>query len=135
MKRIEVVAAIIINNSKILCMQRGKSEQRYISYKYEFPGGKIEPGETKTGALKREIYEEMNISVEVAEEDLFMTVDHTYPDFALTMHSYICHVDSQEFVRKEHVNHKWVKPEDLNTLDWAEADFPIVEKLMELNLC
>ena len=135
MKRIEVVAAIIINNSKILCMQRGKSEQRYISYKYELPGGKIESGETKTGALKREIYEEMNISVEVADEDLFMTVDHTYPDFALTMHSYICHVDSQDFVRKEHVNHKWVKPEDLNTLDWAEADFPIVKKLMELNLC
>lgn len=116
-------------------MQRDKAEQEYISYKYEFPGGKIEYGETKTEALMRELKEEMNISVEISEEDFFLTIHHTYPDFGLTLHSYICFVESQEFVRREHVDHKWAYPEELNSLDWAEADMPIVEKLTGLKLC
>lgn len=135
MKHLDVVAAIIIYNQQILCMQRDKTKQDYISYKYEFPGGKIESGETRPEALMRELIEEMNISLEIAEEDFFMTVNHTYPDFELTMYSYICYVDSQEFVRKEHVDHKWLYSEALHSLDWAEADIPIVEKLMELKIC
>ena len=135
MKHLNVVAAIIIYNQQILCMQRGQSQQDYISYKYEFPGGKIEPGETRPKALMRELKEEMNISIEIAEEDYFMTVNHTNPDFELTMHSYICYVASQEFVRREHSDHKWLYPQALHALDWAEADLPIVEKLMELKLC
>jgi 8-oxo-dGTP diphosphatase len=135
MKHLNVVAAIIIYNKQLLCMQRGKSNQDYISYKYEFPGGKIEPGETRPKALMRELKEEMNISVEISDEDYFMTVNHTYPDFELTMHSYFCYVASQEFVRREHIDHKWFYPEGLNALDWAAADLPIVEKLMELKLC
>lgn len=130
MKQIEVVAAIIIYNKQILCMQRGKSEHEYVSYKYEFPGGKIECGETKPEALMRELKEEMDISLEISDEDFYCTVNHTYPDFKLTMHTFICHVESQEFVRLEHVDHKWAYPEDLQSLDWAEADLPIVEKLM-----
>lgn len=135
MKHIDVVAAIIIYNEQILCMQRNKAKQDYISYKYEFPGGKIENGETKPEALMRELKEEMNISIEISDEDFFCAVDHTYPDFALTLHSYICCVESPEFDRREHVDHKWVYPEALNSLDWAEADIPIVEKLMELKVC
>ena len=83
----------------------------------------------------RELQEEMNITLAIAEEDFFMTVNHTYPDFELTMHSYICYVTSPEFVRREHVAHKWLDPEALHTLDWAAADLPIVEKLMGLKLC
>lgn len=135
MKHLDVVAAIIIYNRQILCMQRGPSQQDYISYKYEFPGGKIEDGETGPEALMRELKEEMNISLEIADEDFFMTVNHTYPDFELTMHSYICYAASQEFVRREHVDHKWVYPEELHALDWAAADLPIVEKLMGFMLC
>ncbi len=135
MKHLDVVAAIIIYNRQILCMQRGQSQQDYISYKYEFPGGKIEDGETRPEALMRELQEEMNISLAIAEEDFFMTVNHTYPDFELTMHSYICYAASPEFVRREHVDHKWLYPHALNALDWAAADIPIVEKIMELKMC
>jgi 8-oxo-dGTP diphosphatase len=135
MKHLNVVAAIVIYNKQILCMQRGKSNQDYISYKYEFPGGKIENGETRPEALMRELKEEMNISLKIADEDFFMTVNHTYPDFELTMHSYICYAASQEFVRREHIDHKWLYLQALNTLDWAAADLPIVEKLMELKVC
>ena len=135
MKHLNVVAAIIIHNGQILCMQRGQAKQDYISYKYEFPGGKIEVGETRTEALMRELKEEMNIEVKIAEEDYFMTINHSYPDFELTMHSYICHVDTKEFVRKEHIDHQWVIPQELNTLEWVPADYPIVERLRERNIC
>jgi len=135
MKNLNVVAAIIIHNGQILCMQRGQAKQDYISYKYEFPGGKIELGETRIEALMRELKEEMNIEVKIAEEDYFMTINHSYPDFELTMHSYICHVDTKEFVRKEHIDHQWVIPQELNTLEWVPADYPIVERLRERNIC
>ena len=135
MKHLNVVAAIIIHNGQILCMQRGQAKQDYISYKYEFPGGKIELGETRIEALMRELKEEMNIEVKIAEEDYFMTINHSYPDFELTMHSYICHVDTKEFVRKEHIDHQWVIPQELNTLEWVPADYPIVERLRERNIC
>lgn len=131
MKHLNVVAAIIIHNGQILCMQRGQAKQDYVSYKYEFPGGKIEAGEARTEALMRELREEMNIEVTIAEEDYFMTINHTYPDFELTMHSYICYVDTKNFVRREHVNHQWVVPQELKTLEWAPADYPIVERLTE----
>lgn len=135
MKNLNVVAAIIIHNGQILCMQRGQAKQDYISYKYEFPGGKIELGETRTEALRRELKEEMNIEVKIAEEDYFMTVNHSYPDFELTMHSYICRVDTKEFVRKEHIDHQWMTPQELKTLEWAPADYPIVESLRERDIC
>lgn len=129
MKHLNVVAAIMTYNKQILCMQRNKAEQAYISYKYEFPGGKIEPGETEPEALMRELKEEMNLSVEISDDDFFCTVHHRYPDFELTLHTYICCLDSPEFDRKEHIDHKWVHLDELKSLDWAEADWPIVERL------
>lgn len=130
MKHYEVVAAIIIDKNEILCMQRNKSNYSYTSYKYEFPGGKIEKGETHIEALKREIQEEMLLDVNVTEKDFFLTVEHEYPDFSIKMHSYICHVANRKFVRKEHINHVWLHSKDLAKLDWAAADIPIVQKLM-----
>jgi 8-oxo-dGTP diphosphatase len=129
MKHLEVVAAILIYDGKILCMERGKGKYDYVSFKYEFPGGKIEPGEAKHAALERELREEMKLNVSVAETDLFTTVEHTYPDFSITMYAFICHLKNPEFVRKEHVDHKWLAPEELPSLDWAAADVPIMEKL------
>lgn len=131
MKHYEVVAAVIIDNNEILCMQRNKSKYEYTSYKYEFPGGKIENGETHIQALKRELQEEMSLNVEVSDNDFFLTVEHQYPDFSIKMHSYICHVSNRKFVRREHVNHVWLNPKDLLKLDWAAADMPIVQKIME----
>ncbi len=131
MKKHEVVAAIIMYEDKILCMQRDKGKYEYISYKYEFPGGKIELGETRAKALQRELVEEMALEVEVREEDYYMSVEHVYPDFAITMHSFICRVSNQAFERKEHVDHKWLTKRELMTLDWAPADIPIVKRLQE----
>lgn len=129
MKQLEVVAAILEYDGKILCMERGKGKYDYVSYKYEFPGGKIEPGEARHTAIERELREEMDVHVQVREEDLYMTVYHEYPDFAITMHAFMCHLSSPSFVRKEHVDAKWMTPSELPTLDWALADVPIMKKL------
>lgn len=113
-------------------MQRNLNKFDYISYKFEFPGGKVEQGESKSQALMRELKEEMDILTNITEDNYFMTVEHQYPDFFITMHSYICMVKSQHFVMKEHVSFKWLKKEELLSLDWAPADRPIVEKLMQI---
>lgn len=130
MKKIEVVAAIIVFENEFLCMQRSINKYDYLSYKYEFPGGKVEAGERRVDALKRELREEMDMEVAVEEKDFFMTVHHEYPDFEIVMHSYVCKVNHKEFVRKEHYDHKWLVRIELPTLDWAPADLPIVSKLM-----
>ena len=129
MKHYEVVAAVIEYENKILCMQRGKAKFEYVSYKYEFPGGKVEAGEENHVALSRELREEMDLNVNISAEDYLLTVDYTYPDFAITMHAYLCKVDTPDFVMKEHVDFKWLPVGELDSLDWAEADKPIVEFL------
>ena len=131
MKHLEVVAGIIEYDNLILCMQRPVGKYDYVSLKYEFPGGKVEPGENNSQALMRELNEEMDMNVSISEDDYFMTVTHTYPDFEITMHSFICKVDNQNFTRKEHVDHKWLLKNELDSLDWAPADQPIVKALME----
>jgi 8-oxo-dGTP diphosphatase len=128
MKHIEVVAAIIVHKNEILCVQRGESKFNYISKKYEFPGGKMEVGETKEHAIKREIMEELKMSIDVQEE--FFTVNHEYPDFSITMHSFICSCDSPIVHLTEHINFEWLNRNQLLSLDWAAADLPIVDKLM-----
>ena len=127
-KQVEVVAAIIVNNNEILCVQRGPNKFDYISNKYEFPGGKIEHGEDQVSALKRELSEELNISLNNPFK--FMTVNHEYPDFHLVMHAYVCEVESRFFELKEHINAVWRIPNEMEDLDWAAADLPIVYKLM-----
>ncbi len=129
MKKVEVVAAIIMCDNEIFCAQRAESSLEYISRKYEFPGGKIEAGETKKEALKRELIEELNIETHINE--LYLTVVHQYPDFELTMHSFLCKANSKEIILNEHISSKWLKKEDLLNLDWAAADLPIVHKLKE----
>ena len=131
MKEIFVVAAIIEHDKKILCMQRGKDKNDYTSFKWEFPGGKIEEGETKEEALKREIMEEMNLSIEIKSH--FCDIRHVYPDFILNMYCFKCSSSTQEFELNVHNDFKWLKKSKLNTLDWAPADKPIIDKLMEVN--
>ncbi len=131
MKKLEVSAGILINNDQILCLQRGKGKHDYISYKYEFPGGKLEEGESPVAALRRELVEEMNLNIREADLGYFMTVEHQYPDFHLTMHAFICNLDSRDFDLVEHIDYRWLTYERLDELDWAEADWPIVYKIME----
>lgn len=128
MKRIEVVAGIIFFQNQILCVQRPKNKLHYISEKFEFPGGKIENGETKKEALKRELFEELNITTNI--KSLFLSVVHQYPDFELTMHSFICEVETKELILHEHIALEWLTLNELQNLDWAAADIPIVNKLV-----
>ena len=128
MKKIEVVAAIIINSKQVLCVRRPHSKHEYISEMYEFPGGKVEDAETEREALTREIHEELSLSVEVGEK--YMTVDHDYPDFSISMHAYFCVCESRDITLHEHIDYKWLDIGDMKQLEWAAADFPIVDKLM-----
>jgi 8-oxo-dGTP diphosphatase len=128
MKKIEVVAGVIFYGDQILCVQRPKNKLNYISEKFEFPGGKLEEGETKEEALRRELLEELNLSTNI--KSFFLTVVHEYPDFELTMHSFKCEVDSKEITLNEHIDQKWLTINELNSLDWAAADVPIVKKLV-----
>lgn len=129
MQHFEVVAALIFNAGKVLCVQRGDSKYLYTAYKYEFPGGKIEPQETPEAALVREIEEELAMAITVGEA--YLTVHHAYPDFAVTLHSFVCQAESRALVLKEHKTAQWRDPKDLADLHWAAADVPIVEKLAQ----
>jgi 8-oxo-dGTP diphosphatase len=128
MKKIEVVAGVIFCEDLVLCVQRPKNKLLYVSEKFEFPGGKIEKGETREEALHRELLEELSISSKI--KSFFLTVVHEYPDFELTMHSFLCEVDSKKLTLHEHVDHKWLKINEIIALDWAAADIPIVDKLV-----
>ena len=127
MNTINVVAAIIIKDNKVFATQRG-----YGDFKdgWEFPGGKVEEGETPKEALAREIREELAADVRVGR--LFDTVEHDYPDFHLSMECYICEIAAGEMVLKEHEAAKWLARDELDTVDWLPADRGLIEKLREL---
>lgn len=128
MKSIEVVAAIIEHNGKILCVQRKEHKFPYLSLKFEFPGGKIEPDETPEQALIREIREEL--SMDIFDLSEFTVVNHQYPDFNLHMKSYKCKAINAKYVLNEHANGNWYVLEEMNQLDWAAADLPILDDLL-----
>lgn len=127
MKKIEVVAAIIKHKDEILSVQRPNHKLDYISEKFEFPGGKIEIGETREKALNRELIEELEINANIGNH--VITVRHPYPDFELTMHAYLVKVNSKNITLTEHISQLWLKKENIYSVDWAAADIPIVDKL------
>ena len=124
MKNIEVAAAIITHSGRIFATQRGYGE---FKDGWEFPGGKMEPGETPQQALVREIQEELDTEIEVGE--LVETVEYDYPGFHLTMHCFLCTVRSGALVLKEHEAARWLTGEELDDVDWLPADVKAVEKL------
>ena len=126
MKTVKVVAAIIIHENKIFATQRGYGE---FKDGWEFPGGKIEPGETSKEALVREIKEELDIEIEV--KDFLETVEYDYPDFHLSMACFFCSIRSGEMVLKEHEAAKWLTVETLDSVDWLPADKGLVEGIRE----
>ena len=127
MKTIEVVAAIITHNDQIFATQRWYGE---FKDGWEFPGGKMEPGETTQQALVREIREELDTEIEVGS--LVETVEYDYPNFHLTMHCFLCTIRSGELVLKEHEAAKWLTRAELDSVDWLPADVKVVEKLKAL---
>ena len=129
MKHIEVVAAVIEHKNQYLCVQRNANKYDYISYKYEFPGGKVEINETNEEALIREIQEELNLEIQIQKH--IITVEHTYPDFKISMHTYLCNSHNRILTLNEHIDHKWLEKAQLSSLDWAGADVPIVDYLLK----
>jgi 8-oxo-dGTP diphosphatase len=129
MKTIEVVAAVIQHHNKILAVQRGPAKYAYISEKWEFPGGKMEAGETEEQTIIREIREELDMQIEVKSK--LLTVEHSYPDFHLTMHTYLCESEQSEPILTEHLAFRWLSIDQLEEIDWAGADVPIVEVLKQ----
>ena len=124
---IDVVAAIIVDGDRVLCVRRGKGKHDYTSCKYEFPGGKIESGESREEALVREISEELSIGIEV--ERFFMSTTHSYSDFTITLHSFVCKIAQGEITLSEHTEYKWLLPQELKSVAWTDADKEIVEAL------
>lgn len=127
MKSIEVVAAIIIKDNQVFATQRGYGEWKDW---WEFPGGKIEPGECPQEALKREIKEELDAEISVGE--LLQTIDWDYPTFHLTMHCYICSLESESLHLNEHEASAWLTKDELDSIQWLPADITILDKISKL---
>jgi len=128
MENFNVVAAIIYHDFKFLCAQRSESKFDYLSKKFEFPGGKVEEGESLTQALKREIREELNLDIKIVSE--YDSLNYSYPDFKVFITFFLCEVSSLDnLIVTEHHKLVWLNKNELNTLDWAAADVPIVQKL------
>lgn len=128
MKQIEVVAAIIRKDDKIFATQRGYGEWKDW---WEFPGGKIEPGESPEEALQREIHEEL--AIDIAIDSHLTTVDYDYPDFHLTMHCYLCHLkDDTQPLLLEHEAARWLEMHELKSVRWLPADDDVIENLVAM---
>lgn len=127
MKVIKVVAAVIMEDNKIFATQRG-----YGDFKggWEFPGGKIDEGETPEEALMREIKEELDIEIEVKE--LLYTVEYDYPRFHLSMDCFVCSIKSGDLILKEHEAAQWLTKETLDSVEWLPADLKLIDKLREM---
>ena len=127
-KHHQVVAAVVEVDGQVLCMQRGESRFPYTSHKWEFPGGKVEPGETPEQALHRELLEEMDFDVEVHE--LLATVTHDYPDFTITLAAYRCTASTTDFTMHEHTASRWLPWDELKILPWCAADEKLISSFM-----
>ena len=125
-KRIEVVAAVIEDGGRIFATQRGYGE---FKDKWEFPGGKMEAGESREEALRREIREELD--TEIAVGKLLCTVEYDYPAFHLTMHCYLCSVVSGTLELKEHESARWLSADGRESVDWLPADLQILPLIKE----
>lgn len=127
MKSIEVVAAVIIRDNQVFATQRGYGEWKDW---WEFPGGKIEPGECPQEALKREIKEELDAEICVGK--LLQTIEWDYPTFHLTMHCFICSLESESLHLNEHEASKWLTKDKIKSVQWLPADDIILEKISQL---
>ena len=128
MKTVRVVAAVIRSEDKIFATARGYGE---FKGQWEFPGGKIEPGETPQEALVREIQEELDVKIEVG--DLIDTIEYDSPSFHLSMDCFWCLVTDGEITLKEAEDARWLSKDELYSVDWLPADMELIEKLVLSN--
>ena len=126
MKQVEVVAAIIQRDGLVYATQRGYGEWKDW---WEFPGGKVEPGESREEALIREIREELTAEIKVGQQ--LCTVEYDYPTFHLVMHCYLCELASGQLTLLEHEAARWLSQQELDSVEWLPADKVVVKKLKE----
>jgi 8-oxo-dGTP diphosphatase len=124
---IQVTCAIIERDGLVLAAQRSRSMR--MALRWEFPGGKIEPGEEPEACLARELQEELGIGVAVKRA--MPTATHRYADFTITLHPFVCRIVSGELTINEHRAIAWLEPEELPVLNWAEADLSVVAAYRE----
>ncbi len=127
MRTKQVASAIIRDGNRIFATQRGHGE--FKGY-WEFPGGKLEPGESPEQAAVREVSEELSVDIKLGE--LVSVIDYDYPDFHLKMHCYFAEVVSGVLTLKEHEDARWLTRETLNSVEWLPADTDVIEKLRQL---
>ena len=126
-KTMRVACAIIEHNGKVLAVQR--SERMSLPLKWEFPGGKIKQGESPEQCVVREVFEELDLKIAVGQS--LPRVSHVYPDFSVTLYPFICAIVSGEITLREHKALFWLSSSALQSLDWVEADFPILSAYCE----
>ena len=124
---IEVVAAVIVFENRLLAFQRGASKYSYVAKKFEFPGGKVRKDEPREDSLIRELREELDLDVKVGE--WITTVEHEYEDFSIRMHCYLVHLENFTGLLKEHISFFHGPLDEARNLDWIEADKPILDIL------
>ena len=126
-KHYHVVAAVVKDGDRYLCTQRTRSRLKYITERWEFPGGKVKEDECDHEALLREIKEEMDWDIYVGRR--LGTVEHDYPDFSITLVAYLCKADNDDFKLYEHLDARWLTLEEMKNLRWTEADRKLLELL------
>jgi 8-oxo-dGTP diphosphatase len=130
-RHLHVACAIIEQDGKVLAAQRGATMS--LPFKWEFPGGKIESGESPQECLHRELAEELGISVFIGSA--LCPATHTYSDFTVTLHPFTCRLgDSEQIMMREHNALLWIEPERMPELDWATADLPVISEYMASTL-
>lgn len=131
MEKVKAVSAIVIHDGKVLCVKHHDETHDYVHDKYEFPFSIVSPGEERQTVLQRQLRQLLNKDIPVDEDYLFMTIHHTYPDYAVMMDTYICHIDDADLV-DTNGTYMWMKPEEMPTVAWTQADTPIMQKVAGL---
>ncbi|MBR5399784.1 MAG: (deoxy)nucleoside triphosphate pyrophosphohydrolase [Bacteroidales bacterium] len=127
MKTIEVVAAVIVRDGRVFATQRGYGDFKDF---WEFPGGKMEPGENREDALKREIREELE--AEISVDSFIDTVEYDYPKFHLILHCFLCSLETKEVHLLEHESSRWLSADELDSVDWLPADLSVIGQIKKL---
>ena len=127
MKTIEVVAAVILRDGRVFATQRGYGDFKDM---WEFPGGKMEPGENREDALKREIREEL--AADISVDSFIDTIEYDYPKFHLILHCFLCSLKTKEVHLLEHESSRWLSADELDSVDWLPADLSLISKLKDL---
>lgn len=122
-------AAIITNGTDVLCFQKGLSKRSYLSYRFEFPGGKLEANESPEEALIRELKEELDFDASDLKIRPFKDLEHDYADFTVLIHYIIVFCNNPKYILKEHISTVWKPLSELSELNWADADFEAVRLL------